>query len=213
MKKHINILLIVLCMCTVLFCMVITFSRAAPADKKMPTVKKIQNSNYFISRYVVGSGGLTAVNAQNFHTATAGEMVIGSLHNDKCIILSGFWAPQIFAEPSEIGTENNTNLPASFKLYQNYPNPFNPITTIEYDLPRKSRVTIEIFNTMGQRIRILQSKTELPGHYRIMWDARDDYSHLVGSGLYFYQLTANSSDSETGAGLEFQEIMKMIFIK
>ncbi len=215
MKKQTHALIIFLCICTAFFCMIITFSRAAPADKTIPNLNKINNSNYYIQRYVVGSGGLVAVNAQNWHSATAGEIIVGGAENDKYIVLSGFWSPMIAAEPSAIGPENDSSLPTSFILYQNYPNPFNPQTTIEYDLPHKSQVTIEIFNSVGQRIRSLHSGTQIPGHYRIIWDARDDYSRLMGTGLYFYRLTAKSSNSDenTNNGLDFQEIRKMVFIK
>jgi len=212
MKKQTYVGLIFLCICAAFFCMIITFSRAAPPDETIP---KVNNSNYFILRYVVGSGGLSVANAQNFHTATAGEMAVGFSHNDKNIALSGFWAPMVAAGPSDIGPENDSSLPTSFILYQNYPNPFNPQTTIEYDLPLKSQVTIEIFNSVGQRIRLLHADTQIPGHYRLFWDARDDYSRLMGSGLYFYRLTAKSMKSDDGTNNEpvFQDIKKMLFIK
>jgi len=215
MKKQIFMLFISLCICAVLMLIMFPDSPAAPNDKKSPKVKKTVSSNHFIQRYVIGSGGVMIANAQNFHTATAGEIFAGGSHSDKYLAFAGFWAPTIAAGPSDISSENDLVIPSTFKLYQNYPNPFNPITTVEFDLPHKSFVTIEIFNSVGQRIRLLQSKTELPGHYRIVWDARDDYSRLMGSGLYFYRLTAKSEQSEKDTNNEhvFQEIKKMVFIK
>jgi len=215
MKKPIFILLISLFICAVFTLLMINLSPAATNNKRDPKVNKTGNSNHFILRYVIGSGGVMVANAQNFHTATAGEMFAGGSHSDKYLAFAGFWAPMIAAGPSAVSSEQDLLVPSTFKLYQNYPNPFNPITTVEYDLPHKSYVTIEIFNSVGQRIRLLQSKTELPGHYRIVWDARDDYARLMGSGLYFYRLTAKSMQSENDTNSEhvFREIKKMVYIK
>ena len=210
--KKIYILSIFLYLCAALSLIFIVFNRAVASDNTPP---KLNNSNHFIQRYVIGSGGLISTNAQNFHAATAGEAAVGFSHNDKNLVLSGFWAPMAAAGPSDISPENDLVLPSTFKLDQNYPNPFNPITTIEFDLPFKSQVTIEIFNSVGQRIRLLYSGTQHPGHYRIFWDARDDYSRLMGTGLYFYRLSAKSSNSVNNSinGPMFQEIKKMVFIK
>ena len=78
----------------------------------------------------------------------------------------------------------------NFELYQNYPNPFNPQTTIEYFLPRASRVKIEIFNILGQKVRTLIDTYLEPGRYRVHWDGTDDRGIKVTSGIYIYRLVA-----------------------
>ncbi|MCP4634576.1 MAG: T9SS type A sorting domain-containing protein [candidate division Zixibacteria bacterium] len=75
-------------------------------------------------------------------------------------------------------------LPNKFILYQNFPNPFNPITTIQFSLPLKSKVQIEVFNLAGQRVAILIDDYQSAGIHSIIWDG-SEYS----SGIYFYRLT------------------------
>jgi hypothetical protein len=66
-------------------------------------------------------------------------------------------------------------LPASFTLSQNYPNPFNPRTTIEFYNPesRPVKARLEVFNVLGQRVRLLFNGKALPGINRVEWDSRD----------------------------------------
>ena len=93
--------------------------------------------------------------------------------------------------------------PASFLLYQNYPNPFNPSTIISFDLPRTEKVTIELFNTLGERINRLLQKQMQAGHHQIEWPGVDESGNLVASGLYICKVSAGESNSTC----------KMIFIR
>lgn len=79
------------------------------------------------------------------------------------------------------------NLPNSPKLYQNYPNPFNPTTHIDFEIPKTSYTTLEIFNLIGKKVATLVDKKLHLGPYSVSWNALG-YS----SGLYFY--TLNSGD-------------------
>lgn len=84
-------------------------------------------------------------------------------------------------------------LPSDFRLYQNYPNPFNPNTSIRYQLPKQSVVTIEIFNILGQRIKTLQQNgIKEAGYYQIPWDGTGDTGEKVASGIYILQLRTNN---------------------
>lgn len=87
-------------------------------------------------------------------------------------------------------SENIYELPNNFKLSQNYPNPFNPITNINYQLPQTCHVVINIYNTLGQKIRILVNEDKSAGHYIAHWDGRDDNGNQVVSGVYLYQIQA-----------------------
>ncbi len=82
------------------------------------------------------------------------------------------------------------NVPEAFHLWQNFPNPFNPETTIRYQLPQQAAVTLRIFNGLGQVVRTLIKGVEGSGIHEVTWDGRDDNGRFVGSGIYFYQLTA-----------------------
>ena len=84
-------------------------------------------------------------------------------------------------------------LPYKFELSQNYPNPFNPVTTIEYSLPRRSHVTVEIHNVLGQKVRTLVAGIQNAGYQSIQWDGRDDKGNVLPSGVYIYRLEAGKS--------------------
>jgi len=86
--------------------------------------------------------------------------------------------------------ENFVAIPQKFMLHQNYPNPFNPITTIKYDLPEAEKVTLTIFNVLGQKIQTLVSKEMEAGFHKTLWKGRNENGETVTSGVYFYRLQA-----------------------
>ncbi|MFW9842198.1 MAG: FlgD immunoglobulin-like domain containing protein [Candidatus Thorarchaeota archaeon] len=81
-------------------------------------------------------------------------------------------------------------LPLTFMLSQNYPNPFNPVTTINYTLPRRNHVTVDIFNIVGQRVRTLIDMDKPSGSHSITWDALNESGAEVAAGLYVYRFRA-----------------------
>jgi hypothetical protein len=82
--------------------------------------------------------------------------------------------------------------PDHFELRQNYPNPFNPSTTISFSLPAQSRVTLKVFNMLGQTVCTLVDRMYPAGQYSVGWDGATDNGQRVASGVYFYQLRAGS---------------------
>jgi hypothetical protein len=94
-------------------------------------------------------------------------------------------------------------LPGDFWLGQNYPNPFNPETDIAFYLPRQARVTLAVYNMLGQQVTVLASGQLAAGEHTVHWDGRDASGRLVSSGIYLYRL--NSS--------EFSEARKMLLLK
>jgi len=81
----------------------------------------------------------------------------------------------------------NINQPFTYHLSQNFPNPFNPITKIDYQLPKISKVEITLYNLLGQKVRTLVNKNQAAGSYSILFD-----SSGLASGVYLYRLQANS---------------------
>ncbi|RKY93313.1 MAG: hypothetical protein DRQ13_09615 [Ignavibacteriae bacterium] len=90
--------------------------------------------------------------------------------------------------------------PKEFALYQNYPNPFNPTTTIEYQIPEQSFVTLKVFDVLGNEITTLINEEKPAGKYNV--ELRIDNIEL-SSGIYFYQLKAG----------RFIQTKKMILLK
>jgi len=80
---------------------------------------------------------------------------------------------------------DNDGPPAEYQLHQNYPNPFNPSTTIEYTLPRKSNVTLTVYNTLGQLVVQLWSGEQEAGLHEVRFEGGG-----LTSGVYFYRIQA-----------------------
>jgi len=90
------------------------------------------------------------------------------------------------------------NLPVKFELSQNYPNPFNPSTTIQFSIPERSFVKLEIYNSLGEKVTTLVSEELNAGDYKYDWNAEK-----FSSGIYFYKFSTNN----------FSQERKMILLK
>ena len=95
----------------------------------------------------------------------------------------------------EIEIQNN---PDHYSLEQNYPNPFNPITMIRYSLKDDSKVTLDVYDVLGNKVKSLVNSYQNAGIYEIIFDGSD-----ISSGIYFYHLKAG----------QFTEIKKLVLIK
>lgn len=106
---------------------------------------------------------------------------------------------------SEVGTissitsiEEKSTTPVEYNLHQNYPNPFNPVTEISFSLAKPSFVNLEIYNSLGQKVRRLFNNEMNSGSHKITFNASD-----LSSGIYFYKIQAG----------EFQLVRKMLLLK
>lgn len=88
--------------------------------------------------------------------------------------------------------------PAEFALSAAYPNPFNPTTTISFDLPKASFVTLSVYSILGQQVAQLVNEQKSPGRYTVSFDAS-----TLSSGIYLYRLQTDS----------YMETMQMTLIK
>jgi len=85
---------------------------------------------------------------------------------------------------NEANPIESTILPSEFQLMNNYPNPFNSNTNICFTVPKKNPVKIEIYNTLGKKVRTLLNEIREPGLYEVNWDGTDNYGMIVTSGIY-----------------------------
>ncbi len=81
--------------------------------------------------------------------------------------------------------------------------PFNPRTIIKYNLPQKTKVTIKIYNILGQLVKTLVDEVQGSGVHQIAWKGENNSGQKVSSGIYFYRIQTE----------DFVEVKKMIFIK
>lgn len=102
--------------------------------------------------------------------------------------------------PSVVDDIAIPTLPQVFRLSQNYPNPFsprsglfrakNPQTIIVYQLPQAGKVSLKVYNTVGQLVKTVVEAERDSGCHTVFWDGTDDQGHTVASGVYFYRLEA-----------------------
>ncbi|GJQ61265.1 MAG: glycosyl hydrolase [Melioribacteraceae bacterium] len=92
----------------------------------------------------------------------------------------------------------DSELPTDYSLSQNYPNPFNPATTINFGLPSDSRVSLKVYDTIGQEVATIVNSSLKAGYHTYNWDAS-----RLSSGVYIYRIEAEN----------FVQSRKMILIK
>jgi hypothetical protein len=109
---------------------------------------------------------------------------------------------QLLYEIGETGVEENIMLPDGFYSFF-YPNPFNPATTIEFNLPEETEVSLNIYNIKGQKIRTLIDEQKPAGKHTSVWNGENNSRKLVSSGVYFYNLKAGT----------YEKTEKMILLK
>lgn len=103
---------------------------------------------------------------------------------------NGEVVPQIeVLDSGLVDVREEENLNKEFVLHQNYPNPFNPETVIEFSVDQSRQISIDVFNSLGQRITTLYKKYTIPGSYSVKWNGRDESGKTVSSGIYFYRLS------------------------
>ncbi len=139
--------------------------------------------------YVEGSGNSNSPKQYSFADSVTGQGKI--YYRLKQIDTDGK-----FTYSSEVSV--NLGAPTSYALRQNYPNPFNPSTTISYALPEDGKVSIVVYNALGQEVETLVNEYRAAGEYEAVFNAR-----AFSSGFYICRLR--------GAG--FTGSIKMLLIK
>lgn len=153
-----------------------------------------------------GGQGLTT---QNFFNAFGKVSVFGSdsVRLDLIDETGDNFASLTITE-SVVSADQIKNLKKDFYLAQNFPNPFNPVTTIVYKLPAESKVKLEIFNLLGEKILTIADDIKPAGYHKEEFSTSAQSLNL-SSGVYFYRLTVESLNENE----KFSETKKLLFLK
>ena len=115
---------------------------------------------------------------------------LGSLAINDNILFAGTYSAGVWWRPlSEMvmGIEEKPTIASSFLLYQNYPNPFNPTTSISYQLPMISHVSLKVYDVLGKEIKTLVNERQNAGIHNLTFNGSN-----LPTGIYFYRLQAGN---------------------
>lgn len=134
------------------------------------------------------------------------EMKLVSLNGTYYIFASTYgrsiWKREI-DDPVGI-TNNNSGIPDRYNLHQNHPNPFNPITKINYELPKDSKITLTIYDILGREVkRLVNNEVKPAGNYNVEFNGQS-----YASSVYFYRIEAEELN-----GSKFIDSKKMVLVK
>ncbi|MBC8415327.1 MAG: T9SS type A sorting domain-containing protein [Candidatus Cloacimonetes bacterium] len=105
------------------------------------------------------------------------------------------------------GTGVGNILPLITELTGNYPNPFNPETNISFSLKEAGKVTLEVYNIKGEKVRTLVDKVLAADNHVITWDGKNNTNKSVASGIYFYKMISEGNNGD------YTSTKKMILLK
>ena len=108
-----------------------------------------------------------------------------------------FMADNFRIDATDDAVDNNDSQvsPVINNLAQNYPNPFNPRTVIAYSTKQSGKVSLDIFNIKGQKVKTLVNDHQEAGKHSIVWNGKDELGNNVSSGVYFYKLKSGNYTS------------------
>lgn len=156
--------------------------------------RKSTKSNFAKIGFIEGRG--TTTKANNYSYIDLNRLDGDYFYRLKQIDYDGSYK---FSKTIEV----HLNVPSKFSLSQNYPNPFNPSTKINFELAANSKVTLKVFNILGQEVATLISKELTAGSHSINFNAS-----ALTSGIYFYSMTAKGEE-----GSKYTSTKKMILMK
>ena len=103
--------------------------------------------------------------------------------------------------PTTSDVHTTQSVPDEFVLHPNYPNPFNPVTTVRFDMPALSRVSIKVYNLQGKLIRTLLDAEKAAGSHQVTWDGTTESGEALTSGIYFIQMKTDQYSKTLKANL------------
>ena len=155
---------------------------------------------------VKSSGGVYSVQLPQFNAGDAVRFTISYESPEGTVTVPsteyyGFAYGQMTIKDFSYGAQPSA--PASYRVFQNYPNPFSRETKIKINLPSEDRISVDIYNVIGQKVVTLFDGQMSAGEKTLTWDGRNYYGVKCPSGVYVYTVKSNSSF----------EIKKMVLVK
>ena len=130
-----------------------------------------------------GPGALVTIQVE----ALSGAMGATPLHLEEVSLNGGQTAAEMLASAAAF------MVPQSFSLQQNWPNPFNPETSLRYQLAAPGAVRLQVYDALGQVVRILVDDHQAAGSYSVSWDGLNTSGLRAATGVYFYSLEAGGA--------------------
>ncbi len=173
---------------------------------KWSTTSEVNNAQWIIEKSLDGKnfekiGTLLAKNRPSTYTFTDTKINGGTVYYYRVSDLS----------KSGVKTEHpvikvvaqGKPKPVSYALTQNQPNPFNDVTMIEFAVPVKGKVKLEVYDITGKLVKTLVNEVKDVSWYKVRWDGKDNSGNQVSSGVYFYKLSAS----------DYESSLKMTYLK
>ncbi len=118
-------------------------------------------------------------------SGTVGQVVISAqVRSNNSALYQGFWVPSRFGV---VGVEDQTD-EQPIAEFGNYPNPFTTHTTIKFATPVDGRVTIRVYNLLGELLRTVTAEVSMAGSQDVLLHAVDDYGVPFPAGTYMYEV-------------------------
>ncbi len=155
-------------------------------DVRLENLQVPGDQNYF-GEVVAGIGDFNGDGIDDF-----------AVKSRKSLSCSLCWQSEVnfFAGWNSQGTDvqeiPEETLPVELRLGDIHPNPFNGEITIEFGIPEKSRIELQIYDILGRKVISLCDRILSPGSYRSSWDGRDASGHPLSTGIYLAVLSSQS---------------------
>ncbi|MFZ2322690.1 MAG: glucoamylase family protein [Ignavibacteriaceae bacterium] len=145
------------------------------------------SESWFAQSYLAIDQGPIIVMIENYRTQLLWNNFMANPEIQPMLDAIGFIPDSTTDVDDEIQTVND------FRLVGNYPNPFNPSTTIVFNLPVREKVTVTIFNYLGEKVKDLINNEYEAGENQVVWNGLNDDSKQVSSGIYLYKISTGNN--------------------